>query len=199
MKNNIRCLQFPQLFSIETLSTRAAKTNDPWQIIGEARGEVNISKTHEVALSVKRHHQFSYRLSSIIKTLKPNDIDALDLGRTGISDKEIPYVIYFPLLKELDLGWTKVTDKGISHLKTLTELTKLKLSFVSVDDSVLLSIKQISSLVDLSIKGTLVTDNGIAYIGSMQKLERLNITHTRISNRGYENLRKTIPSCEIVK
>lgn len=142
-----------------------------------------------------------------------NNLRALNLGRTGITDHHLPYIssmnqlIYLDLsqnhvtdsglehlgvltkLKTLILGNTRITNKGLASIKGLTKLKTLRLDRVGIDNKGLDTITGFSELRYLDLTGTDVTDNGLKKIAKLSKLRHLDLAGTTVTNSGLRHIR----------
>lgn len=150
-----------------------------------------------------------------------NDIFALDLGHTSVTDngfqhlvacshlvsvslrglaingEGLQYIGMLPNLKRLDLTKSDITSDAIRWLEGAPSLKTLILLDTNVTDATLEYIVKIPNLEELNLEETSVTDASISRLGSLKKLRVLVVEKTRISEDGVGELRRLLPVCQI--
>jgi Leucine-rich repeat (LRR) protein len=102
------------------------------------------------------------------------NVAALDLGRTRITDEALAAVSNMPRLVKLDLRQTNITDVGISHLAGLDNLRSLNLF------------------------STKVTDASVDTIAKLKRLETVYLWQAKLSAAGVKRLRDLRPDLRVV-
>jgi hypothetical protein len=92
------------------------------------------------------------------------NLAALRLKNTGITDAGLNHVAKVTTLKRLDLSGTAVTDAGLKHLADLKEMETLNLFETTISDAGLLTIQEFPSLKQLFVWQTKVSTTGIAQL-----------------------------------
>jgi len=102
------------------------------------------------------------------------NVAALDLGRTRITDEAVATVADMPRLVKLDLRQTNITDAAIAHLAGLDHLRSLNLF------------------------STKVTDASVDTIAKLKRLETVYLWQTKLSAAGVKRLRELRPELRVV-
>ena len=102
------------------------------------------------------------------------NVAALDLGRTRITDEALASVAHMPRLVKLDLRQTNITDAAILHLAGLDNLRSLNLF------------------------STKVTDASVEAIAKLKRLEAVYLWQTKVSAAGVKRLRDLRPDLRVV-
>lgn len=101
-------------------------------------------------------------------------------------------------LVSLDLSATKVTDAGVPALGKAIHLRMLRLSETAVSDESMELIGTLPELESLNLYGTAVTDEGLKKLGGLKTLRKLYLWQTKVTEKGVEDLKKSLPECEMV-
>jgi hypothetical protein len=152
-------------------------------------------------------------------------LEKLVLKGHYITDAGMPHLQKLENLEDLSIYHTRVTDAGLVHLKALTKLTRLQLIDNEIDGPGLRHVAHLPCLEELWLTdGCAITDRDIEPLKRMQNLRLLHLTagpeltdkgllnlvalkhleyvfitgHPRVTWRGADNLRKAIPTREIV-
>ena len=107
-----------------------------------------------------------------ILPLKEN-IVALDLGRTIITDAALKTIGQLPRLVTLDLRQTKVGDAGLESLSSLKNLHTLNLY------------------------GTLVTDEGLKHLAKIKSLKNIYLWQSKATKAGVKQLAAALPGVKV--
>ena len=103
-----------------------------------------------------------------------------------------------PAMVTMDLAASAITDRSIALLAPARSLRMLRLSETAITDAALGTVAQLPSLESLNLFGTAVTDAGVAKLSSLRNLKRLYLWQTSVSQAAIADLRKSLPSLEIV-
>jgi CheY-like chemotaxis protein len=149
------------------------------------------------------------------------DLRFLSLAGTRITDAGLEHVRALTGLRELHLDGTAITDGGLSQLCELGDLEVLDLKDTAITDAGLARLKPLRNLKGLYLTRTAVTDEGIGHLADLPNLRTLILWDTRISDRGLrhlqplrslqelilwgssvsaqgvEELRKSLPECDV--
>lgn len=132
-----------------------------------------------------------------LKDLK--SLSKLELwGCRKVTDAGLKHLEKQKGLQELNLGdCRQVTDVGLSYLKGLTALRELNLCHTQVTDAGLAHLKELKSLRMLNLSNLNITDAGLIHLKELKGLEVLHLYSTKVTDDGAEELRKTLPKCQI--
>lgn len=221
MAGNTRILSFPTDHSVGKLnmSNRGGWTSDDtWQDIGEARGDVTVPRNKKLQLDANR--QASSDLS-FLDALEPDDLYTV-LNLSNVDDNELLHISQLTELHSLDLRMSRISDAGLVHIQNLTslvalglsntnvgnegmkylqglkELKRLFLSVTQVGDLGLSYLRELTELEDLNLMNTNVSDAGLNHLKGMRKLERLTLVSTHVSEVGSNNIKRALPRCEVL-
>ncbi|MEZ5329209.1 MAG: c-type cytochrome domain-containing protein [Verrucomicrobiales bacterium] len=111
-----------------------------------------------------------------LKRLSPiaENIHALDLTRSRVSNDDLAAVASMKNLVRLQLNRTSISDQGLEHLKGL------------------------SNLETLNLYSTEVTDAGLAQLTSLQKLQKLYLWESKATPEGGEKLKSKLPKLKVI-
>ena len=126
-----------------------------------------------------------------------DQLAALWLGGTAITDKGLLHLRRHPTLKVLDLSNTKITDAGIVELSQLPNLKALHLANTGVTDKALAEIGAFPKLDTINFENTAVTDHGIEHLVNCASLEFVLLSGTQATKIGISKLRKKFPEAVI--
>ncbi len=121
----------------------------------------------------------------------------LYLDRTSISDAGTVNLPHYQQLVKLGLFKTAVTDDTLLRLKSLKELYYLHLWDTKITDVGLSHLAGHEKLLSLYLSATPVSDQSIPLFQSLKGLRLLLIDETAITPDGEEELRQTLPNCQI--
>ena len=94
---------------------------------------------------------------------------------------------------------TRTGNAGAEALGALKNLAVVRLDYTTVDDKGLDAPCEASrGSRELSMDFTGVTDNGAKTLESMSSLKALNLYHTLVTEKGWQEIKSALPSCEIV-
>jgi len=154
----------------------------PYRNIGD-RGLVylsNLSNLRQLGISrdyiIDPEMDKGYYTDEGVKVLsKLSQLEELNIGSRGMSDKSMDYISSLTKLKVLRLGQgNTVTDKGIAKLRALTSLEELGINYANMTISGLSALNNLSNLKQLDVEG-MKQDGSVLDISGMTKLERLTL------------------------
>ncbi|MCX8037891.1 MAG: hypothetical protein N3D11_12740 [Candidatus Sumerlaeia bacterium] len=186
-KNPARTLTFPSA-AIGKVMVREQGVRDPkaWKEIGPAQGEVKVPEGHDVLLKIVGDAAKDLKP---LASLKPNDLDILDLGGTPVTDEGLAIVGKLTGLRGLYLGQTAITDTGLAHLKGLTSLEHLKLTRTQISEEGVKNLANLKALKSLTISKVRLGDPILEPLKGLTNLETLNLRGTLIKGEGLANLK----------
>ena len=150
------------------------------------------------------------------------NVIAIDLAFSKISDSQLSCLAYFDLLKQLDLTGsgvtdagmalvcqnrtlqsvklkgTTVSDQGLSLLAQLPDLQLLDASRTLVSDRGIDALAQSGSLRFLALNSTAVSDHAVLFLSRMKQLKGVSLVDTSITPDGVRQLRFALPDCVVV-
>ena len=97
----------------------------------------------------------------------------------------------------LNLARTKITDDGLKAVEPLKNLRRLHLENTKIGDAGLTHLKGLATLEYLNLYGTQVTDSGLEQLTGLKNLKALYLWQTKVTPSGVETLKKALPKCEI--
>ena len=110
-------------------------SNPEWQLIGAARGRVELPDDAWILLEVLADEA---RDLSPISLLSPDALDAIWLGNTYVNDDQLQHISQQASLKWLDVQNNgDITDRGIGHLCELTSLQHFGVHWTRISDQTL--------------------------------------------------------------
>ncbi|RPI77935.1 MAG: hypothetical protein EHM42_13420 [Planctomycetaceae bacterium] len=127
-----------------------------------------------------------------------SQLEVLDLGETGVSDRGVARLAQLPHLRRLDLRGTRVTRQGLSALTSLANLTRLSLwRAEGVDDGAIPALLEMRSLEILEISETKISAAGVGQLTQMRGLRQLFVGGLELSAEQLEILRRELPECRV--
>jgi hypothetical protein len=131
-----------------------------------------------------------------IKTL--SSLESLWIYGSGVSDAGLECLAKLPQLRTLSLSSPLVTDAGLKHLRELKQLESLTLQHIGVDDAGLVHLRGLANLRNLDLTGTNVEGPGLVHLKILKNLEFVGLVNTPVKMEHVEQLRKSLPNCEVV-
>lgn len=153
----------------------------------EARGNVTVPTEKKLTLDIS--DEASADLSPFA-ALAPDDLQALSLAHSSVSNVELRHIGKLTGLQELDLHNTQVGDPGLVHLKGLVGLQGLDLWETRVSDAGLVHLRELKNLRILLLSGSQISDTGLVHLRESTALEELQLLRTRVSDAGLIHLRR---------
>ncbi len=123
-------------------------------------------------------------------------LELLDLSATNVGDRGMEYLADLPKLRYLKLVGASVSDSGLESLSRLPSLRRLILLETPVTDAGMPTLARMTQLEELSIEFSSVTDCGVFQLGTLKNLKELSVRPS-VTNQGGEELRKTLPHCDV--
>jgi hypothetical protein len=232
-----KTLKFPHRRSIGTLYAAPCNQPEEWELLSQVRGLVVTPENQpikwewleEARGSVRVPSQAKIKLKistrgtglSALASLADDDLHALDLSHSQVTDTSLQHLSGLSGLKVLELtstcigdeglaalkalnhlqslgmSYSRVSSVGLRHLKGLKNLREVWLSGTDVDDSGLECFQGLSLLVQLGLSSTKVTDAGLRYLSHLHNLLRVYLFNTRVSHNGAQGLKCLIPGCRV--
>jgi internalin A len=122
---------------------------------------------------------------------------ALDLGCTGVADRDLKELATLKNLRALNLRATQVTDAGLKELATLKSLQTLDLSDTGVTDAGLKELAALKGLQALDLYRTNVTDAGLKELTAIPNLLALDVGDTKVTDAGLKEL-AALPTLQLL-
>ncbi len=234
---NQRTIRFPHRRSIGTLFVAPKEQPEEWELLStvrglivspenqpirwewleEARGNVDVPADAKIKLKISS----TATSLSALDDLQEDDLHALDLSHSQVTDVGLLHLSHLKGLKVLELTSTsigdsglapltnlvslqslglshsRVTASGLSHIKNLRLLREIWLSSNNIDDGALDFFKDMNILVQLGLSGTKVTDSGLNKLAHLKNLLRLYLFNTKVTHNGTQALRRVLPELRI--
>lgn len=118
--------------------------------------------------------------------------------RTKVSDAGLAFLETVKL-HQLDVGNTRITDTGMKHLRQQTELRHVGLERTEISDEGLAELKGLSTIQSINLKFTKITDKGISHLHELRSLLNLSLGGTQVSAAAIDELKKSLPKCQVIK
>jgi hypothetical protein len=234
---NQKTIRFPHRRSIGTLFVAPKDQPEEWELLTKVRGLVVSPENQPIKwewleeargnVAVPTDAKIKLKISSTATSLsalddvQEDDLHALDLSHSHVTDIGLLHLSHLKGLKVLELTSTSIGDNGLSaisalenlqslglshsmvttsglvHVKNLLQLREIWLSSNNVDDDALDYFKDMNILVQLGLSGTKVTDAGLNKLAHLKKLLRLYLFNTKVSHNGTQALRLLLPELRI--
>lgn len=108
-----------------------------------------------------------------------------------------PLAALAPNIVWLDLGGSGVTDRDLAHLRPLTRLARLHLERTTVGDAGVAQLAQLPELRWLNLCGTAVGDEGLRHLAGAAALETLYLHGSKATPAGVATLAAALPKARI--
>lgn len=123
-------------------------------------------------------------------------LDILDSDFTGASLRGQAGKL--PNLQHCGLGRTRLTDEGLKHLAAAApRIERLFLDSTAVTDECIDSLTGFTSLHLLNLMNTKISKQGLEQLKAVRGLEMLHLSKDRFTPAELDELRKTLPDCNI--
>ena len=182
-----RTLHFPPDRSIGQLQVRQwdpAVIKGP-EDLGEARGAVRVEAGQWVHLIVPAAQP--PHLAPLAR-LGPDDLQALSLYKTKVTDSDLAHIRALGSLRELHASMTNIGDEGLAHVGALRRLTVLNLAATRITDDGLAALNKLVALEILKLSSTSIGDAGLAHLAALPGLTHLDLEETRLTDKGLTRL-----------
>jgi internalin A len=113
-------------------------------------------------------------------------------GNHKFNDKFVHLLVEIENLTALDLSHTQITDAGLKELWKLTKLKSLNLNFDGITDQGLRDLEM------LDLSATQITDAGLSELGELKNLTHLYIDMHRVTEAGLNELKTALPNVQIL-
>ena len=126
---------------------------------------------------------------------------SLDITYTAITDKGFRRLRNLRQLRELHAGGPfsrQITDDGLSHLRKLRQMRSLELRHTGIRNDGLAALQGMTQLHLLSLFGSDIDDAALPHLQQLSGLRKLVVRRTKLSQAAIQQLKKSLPDCEIV-
>ncbi len=163
-------------------------------------------------------------LGATVKMNAAGDVIGVDLKDTEVTDADLTLLKEMTKIKTLNLSQTRVTDEGLSNLEGLTGLKYLYLFGTDTTDTGLKHLSGLQAMEVLCLDDTRITDAGLVHLKNMTELVKLHIQSkdtitdaglelltgltgltelrvggTEVTDEGVDELKKSLPDCQVVR
>ncbi len=97
----------------------------------------------------------------------------------GVKEADLANLKDMENLRALDLAYTKITDGALAYISPLSNLRVLNLANTQISDAGLKHLSTLTNLKALDLESTDITDSGIEYLKDLKELRSLNLFHTK--------------------
>jgi hypothetical protein len=127
---------------------------------------------------------------SMTQLTQLNELAAILLQRTDVTDQGIAVLAELPKLKEINLfGTAGVTDRSWSAFAKLPALEKLRLRATGVTGENAMALASVRKVTELDLSETSFGNAGMAAVAAIPSLKQLNLWLTSVDDAGIEQLR----------
>ncbi|MBX9690974.1 MAG: hypothetical protein K2Z81_01220 [Cyanobacteria bacterium] len=165
-----RTLELPGDHRYGEVLVESTEDEEYWEFLCELRGTVRLPARRRIQLEVKGDDSVDL---SFISLIEPDIFYSIDLSDTKVKDWELANLKKLVDLKELDLSGTSISSQALAYLRGLNKLEKLWLDGTTVDDSCITDLKR------------------------LDKLKKLSLRNSRVSTKGLDELKESLPDCQI--
>jgi peroxiredoxin len=150
--------------------------------------------THVEFLDVRGRRVSDQGLAAIsgLRALK-----RLTLAQVAITDEGLAPLAQLSSLETLYLTDTPITGAGLRHLQHLPRLREIALDGNRLKDFELAQLDGLASLKILEVHEG-ISDRAVAYLKQLKGLRRVLLHRTNITDAGVDELRRALPSAEII-
>ncbi len=212
----IRTINFPKNYSLGILYIVPFKPEDltayPQQAIKRQKAQGDVQVRDKGLAMLTGSYQLAENMS-ILKNLKADDLQVLDMYRTDITDKDITNIsglsglvgiqlddtevgddslntiCRLPNLKFISLSSTQVTGATIGKLATLKHLRRFELGHNVLKKEYLSELIKLRKIERLGLQGCQINDKDLDVIGKLDNLTSLLLLeNTQITDLGLKKL-----------
>lgn len=120
------------------------------------------------------------------------------LGQKDVSDDILRRMRVMPHLEELQLFNAPISDEGLQYLTKFPRLRWLDASGTPVTDRGLPALESMD-LEWLNLRNTAISDAGVSSLSKLSHLELLDIRGTAVTDSAAEAIRRSLPSCKVLR
>ncbi len=188
-----KTINFPKDYSLGLLCvipykpTDLAASNQLAVSRQEAKGEVQIRNKGWVVLT--GGYQLAHNMS-VLKGLRPDDLQVLDMYRTDVEDKDIQNISALTGLVGLQLDETEVGDESLKTICHLPNLKFLSLSSTQLTGSSLASLTALKNLKRLELGHNVLKKEYLSDLIKLSQIERLGLQGCHITDKDLETICK---------
>ena len=124
-------------------------------------------------------------------------VTGVDLSGRNVDDAALQSLSGLKFLESLNLERTQITDASADVLLSFPQLSELSLRFTRVGDPTAARLGQLPQLEKLYLTSTQLSDAAAPNLAKLDGLKELYIRWTRISDAGAEELRQSLPRCDV--
>lgn len=178
-----RTLQFPSKLSLGAVYEVKYHGSCPRErgtIFGDAKGAVKVPA--KTAIMLKVNYEASGDLSRL-NTLKPADLQKLELMSTRIDDDSLKHVARLTGLTGLNVVDTDITDRALTPLTGLKNLIWLDVSRTNITEQSLTSICKMTGLKCLDMHNNNVRPSPLWHeLRNLHQLQEIGLSTTRVDD-----------------
>jgi len=128
-----------------------------------------------------------------------------DSGGMELTNVALAHIARLSSLRVLSLRGTMLSGEGLRSLGALSNLRELNLGYAGIrisgtwewfDDTEIEYLRELGQLESLDLSHTNVSDASVVQLAKLTKLKWL-VLSGKMSQEGYEQLRKSLPSCRV--
>jgi hypothetical protein len=192
-RDSVRVLHFPnsrslgKLFLIEEDLSFLSGSGEEEK--GDAQGTVRVVVPEGWFLELRMSPEASTDLSGL-SMISRNDLQAISLYNTQVTDKELSHLQKLTGIQSIDLSSTKINGAGLVYLNRLQRLNRLNLSYTGVTDAGLAHLTQIPSLQSLNLSKTKISDHALNIVKELPRLQDLNLYYTNVGDAGLQRIQQ---------
>jgi len=93
---------------------------------------------------------------------------------------------------------TRFGPESAKVIAMIPGLEKLNLDYTAIDDEGLLTLAVLPGLKELRLDSGKISDASVPVLSKLTTLKYLNLYHTLVTEKGYGELKKALPECQIV-
>ena len=101
-------------------------------------------------------------------------------------------------VQALNLSRTRITDGGLAEIEQLAGLRSLDLSFTKITDEGIATIAKMPQLTTLLLNDTMITEASLPLLEKLINLKTLNLSHNRINAAAVTQLREKLNGASII-
>ncbi|MFA7337851.1 MAG: hypothetical protein WC028_13775 [Candidatus Obscuribacterales bacterium] len=151
----------------------------------EAKGKVQIRDKGWAVLT--GGYQLAENMS-VLKSLRPDDVQVLDMYRTDVEDKDIQNISGLTGLVGLQLDETEVGDESLKTFCHLPNLKFLSLSSTQLTGSSLASLVALKNLRRLELGHNVLKKEYLSDLIKLRQVERLGLQGCHITDKDLETI-----------
>jgi len=178
---------------------KAVRQAEAMQAVADAGGHVYLDYQWDNGQIVPDAKRPEARwLRALVGETMLNRAVAVDLRGIERPDELAQTLRLLPYLHTIRADDSAVTDASLLVWCTMPGLTNLNLAGTSITDTGVVNLASLTQLTRLDVSRTAISDHATQALSTLRRLEHLNLANTKVTVPAVEQLRTTLPKCQVL-